>query len=154
MKPLRGLDDHAPGIISLWRPGPSSIERSAAPFHDWNERIATECFNFGPTLLAWLERHAPDIYRHILEADARSAIDRGHGNAIAQAYNHAILPLCNDRDLRTQIRWGWPISATASAARPKACGCPRRRACARRAESGARRGERLLVGRRAAAIDE
>ncbi len=109
------------------------VQDSAAPFHDWNERIATECygpngaarlkggqgriadivnnylhlsFNFGPTLLAWLERHAPDIYRHILEADARSANDRGHGNAIAQAYNHAILPLCNDRDLRTQIRWG------------------------------------------------
>jgi alpha-amylase/alpha-mannosidase (GH57 family) len=109
------------------------VQDSAAPFHDWNERIAAECygpngaarlkspngricdivnnyvhlsFNFGPTLLAWLERQTPEIYRSVLEADARSLAERGHGNAIAQAYNHAILPLCNDRDLRTQIRWG------------------------------------------------
>ncbi len=109
------------------------VQDSAAPFHDWNERIAAECygpngaarlkspngricdivnnyvhlsFNFGPTLLAWLERQNPEIYRSVLEADARSVVERGHGNAIAQAYNHAILPLCNDRDLRTQIRWG------------------------------------------------
>src|SRR5262249_40853653 len=106
---------------------------SASPFHDWNERITAECygpngaarlktdegrivdivnnyvhlsFNFGPTLLAWLERGAPDVYRRVIEADARSVRDRGHGNAIAQAYNHAILPLCSDRDLRTQLRWG------------------------------------------------
>jgi alpha-amylase/alpha-mannosidase (GH57 family) len=109
------------------------VQDSAAPFHDWNERIAAECygpngaarlkshsgricdivnnyvhlsFNFGPTLLAWLERQMPEIYRSVLEADARSVEERGHGNAIAQGYNHAILPLCNDRDLRTQIRWG------------------------------------------------
>jgi alpha-amylase/alpha-mannosidase (GH57 family) len=111
------------------------VERqdSARPFHDWNERIAAECytpnafarilddagrivsivnnyelmsFNFGPTLLSWLEEHAPDTYRRILEADARSRADRGFGNALAQAYNHAILPLCNERDRRTQIRWG------------------------------------------------
>ena len=109
------------------------VQDSAAPFHDWNERIAAECygpngaarlksssgricdivnnyvhlsFNFGPTLLAWLERQAPEIYRSVLDADARSLKERGHGNAIAQAYNHAILPLCNERDLRTQVRWG------------------------------------------------
>jgi hypothetical protein len=109
------------------------VQDSAAPFHDWNERIAAECygpngaarlkggdgricdivnnyvhlsFNFGPTLLAWLERQAPEVYRNVLEADARSVRERGHGNAIAQGYNHAILPLCNERDLRTQIRWG------------------------------------------------
>lgn len=111
------------------------VERqdSARPYHDWNERIAAECytpnafarilddegrivsivnnyelmsFNFGPTLLSWLERHAPDTYRRILEADRRSVAARGFGNAIAQAYNHAILPLCNERDRRTQIRWG------------------------------------------------
>ena len=103
------------------------VQDSAAPFHDWNERIAAECygpngaarlktaagrifdivnnykhlsFNFGPTLLAWLERRSQTIYRTILEADAQTR------NAIAQAYNHSILPLCNDRDLRTQIRWG------------------------------------------------
>jgi alpha-amylase/alpha-mannosidase (GH57 family) len=111
--------------------------------------------HFGPTLLAWLERHAPDIYRHILEADARSAIDRGHGNAIAQAYNHAILPLCNDRDLRTQIRWGVADFRHRFRRAPEGMWLPETaRACARRAESGARRGERLLVGRRAAAIDE
>ena len=111
------------------------VERqdSARPYHDWNERIAAECytpnafarilddsgliigivnnyelmsFNFGATLLSWLEAETPDTYRRILEADARSIVARGHGNAIAQAYNHAILPLCNERDRRTQIRWG------------------------------------------------
>ncbi|HEX6838456.1 MAG TPA: DUF3536 domain-containing protein, partial [Polyangia bacterium] len=111
------------------------VERqdSARPFHDWNERIAAECytpnafarilddegrivsivnnyelmsFNVGPTLLSWLEEHAPDTYRRILDADRRSVAARGFGNAIAQAYNHAILPLCNERDRRTQIRWG------------------------------------------------
>ena len=109
------------------------VQDSAAPFHDWNQRIVAECygpngaarlkstdgrirdivnnyvhlsFNFGPTLLAWLEREAPEVYLHVLEADARSVRERGHGNAIAQAYNHAILPLCNPRDLRTQLRWG------------------------------------------------
>lgn len=106
---------------------------SAAPFHDWNERIHAECygpnafallsdrgtqtetinnyanisFNFGPTLLSWLEQHHPETYRRVLEADRESAARlSGHGNAIAQAYGHAILPLCNERDLRTQIRWG------------------------------------------------
>jgi hypothetical protein len=100
---------------------------SAAPYHDWNERITAECyrpngwarilddhgrivaivdnyrrlsFNVGPTLLSWLEDHAPEVYSRIIEADRA-----GH-RAIAQAYGHAILPLCNDRDLRTQVRWG------------------------------------------------
>ncbi len=109
------------------------VQDTAAPFHDWNERIAAECygpnaaarlkngggyikdivnnyrhisFNFGPTLLAWMERSAPEIYRRVLEADAESVRRRGHGNAIAQAYAHAILPLANDRDRKTQIRWG------------------------------------------------
>jgi alpha-amylase/alpha-mannosidase (GH57 family) len=107
---------------------------SAAPFHDWNERIHSECyrpnafalisdpatgqsqtinnyanisFNFGPTLLSWLEQNHPDTYEQIIDADRQSALERdGHGNAIAQAYGHAILPLCNERDLRAQIRWG------------------------------------------------
>ena len=113
-----------------------AIERqdSAYPYHDWNERVAAECygpnadsrildeenriidivnnyekisFNFGPTLLAWLEKHKPEIYRKILEADQKS-IRRfgGHGSAIAQAYNHMILPLANRRDKRTQVIWG------------------------------------------------
>jgi alpha-amylase/alpha-mannosidase (GH57 family) len=102
---------------------------SARPFHDWNERIHAECywpnafvqngsevainnysnisFNFGPTLLSWLQEHHLGTYRRILEADRESIRRRsGHGNAIAQAYGHAILPLCNDRDRLTQIRWG------------------------------------------------
>jgi alpha-amylase/alpha-mannosidase (GH57 family) len=109
-------------------------EESAAPFHDWNERIAEECykpnaaarilddngligalknnydhlsFNYGPTLLRWMERHSPAAYRAILDADARSVrANGGHGNAMAQVYNHVILPLANERDKRTQIRWG------------------------------------------------
>jgi alpha-amylase/alpha-mannosidase (GH57 family) len=107
---------------------------SAAPFHDWNERIQAECyqpntsavisnpvtgesrainnyeyisFNFGPTLLSWLEQNHPNTYNQIFHADRASVLTHhGHGNAMAQAYGHAILPLCNDRDLRTQIRWG------------------------------------------------
>ena len=109
------------------------VQDSAEPFHDWNERIAAECyapngaarikdggdrivdivngyvhlsFNFGPTLLAWLERRRPDVYTLVLEADEASLARRGHGNALAQGYNHAILPLCSPRDRRTQIRWG------------------------------------------------
>jgi alpha-amylase/alpha-mannosidase (GH57 family) len=101
---------------------------SAAPFHDWNERIHAECygpnafvelsnrtinncanisFNFGPTLLSWLEQNHAETYQRIIQADLTSSLKYdGHGNAIAQAYGHAILPLCNERDLRTQIRWG------------------------------------------------
>ncbi len=113
-----------------------AIERqdSAYPYHDWNERIASECygpngssrildsegrieeivnnyskmsFNFGPTLLAWLERKAPEIYRAVLEADQQSRKNfSGHGSALAQAYNHMILPLANSRDKETQVNWG------------------------------------------------
>ena len=94
---------------------------SAAPFHDWNERIHDECyapnaavdnyarisFNFGPTLLSWLSEHHPETYQKILAADRESIAQRsGHGNAIAQAYGHAILPLCNERDRLTQVVWG------------------------------------------------
>lgn len=112
--PWTGIIDHQPG---------------AQPFHDWNERIHAECywpnafvqtgaeltinnyasisFNFGPTLLSWLQAHHLGTYQKILEADRESAKRRsGHGNAIAQAYGHAILPLCNDRDRLTQVLWG------------------------------------------------
>jgi alpha-amylase/alpha-mannosidase (GH57 family) len=109
------------------------VEPSATPFHDWNERITTECyrpngvarvydgqgrildivnnyqhlsFNFGPTLIGWLKGQAPDTYARILEADAQSLAALGHGNALAQAYNHAILPLSNSRDRETQVIWG------------------------------------------------
>ncbi len=109
-------------------------EDSAYPFHDWNERVTAECyepnaasrildserrivdivnnyervsFNFGPTLLSWMERRHPEIYRAILEADKKSrARFNGHGNALAQVYNHVIMPLANSRDKRTQVRWG------------------------------------------------
>ena len=101
--------------------GEVEAEPSAAPFHDWNERIHAECyapnaavnnyarmsFNFGATLLSWVEQHHPDTYQHILAADRESAARRnGHGNAIAQAYGHAILPLCNERDRLTHVVWG------------------------------------------------
>lgn len=113
--------------------GTIDAEPSAQPFHDWNERIHTECyqpntaarilnetgkerlvnnyvhisFDFGPTLLSWLERSHAETYVRIIAADAESARrNNGHGNAIAQAYNHPILPLSNDRDRHTQVRWG------------------------------------------------
>lgn len=107
---------------------------SAGQFHDWNERICAECyspnalarvlndkqelteltnnyarisFNFGPTLLSWMEKKEPEVYDAILEADRQSrAHFSGHGSAIAQSYNHIILPLANARDKETQIKWG------------------------------------------------
>ena len=110
------------------------IQESAAPWHDWNERVTEECygpnsaarifdeegwirrivnnysrisFNFGPTLLSWMERKRPQFYRSILEADKTgSRRFSGHGPAIAQAYNHIILPLANRRDKITQVLWG------------------------------------------------
>jgi alpha-amylase/alpha-mannosidase (GH57 family) len=109
------------------------LQDSAYPFHDWNERITAECyapngmsrildgrsiekitnnyahisFNFGPTLLAWMAEKEPETYQTILDADKESR-ERfsGHGSAIAQAYNHVILPLCDGRDKYTQICWG------------------------------------------------
>ncbi len=99
--------------------GEVEAEIGAAPYHDWNERITAECyapnadtlrkisFNFGPTLLWWLERRDPDTYAKIIDADRLSRGERGrHGNAIAQAYNHVIMPLATRRDKVTQVRWG------------------------------------------------
>ena len=103
--------------------GEVDLEVSARPYHDWNERITAECyaplgsgspstysrmsFNFGPTLLAWLETNSPEAYRAVIEADRASRTRfSGHGSAIAQAYNHAILPLANHRDKVTQVAWG------------------------------------------------
>lgn len=110
------------------------IQDSAYPYHDWNVRVAAECyvpnsasrildtegrimdivsnyakisFNFGPTLLSWMENHTPAAYRAIIEADRQSVESRsGHGNALAQVYNHIIMPLANRRDRRTQVIWG------------------------------------------------
>ncbi len=110
------------------------LQDSAYPYHDWNERITLECygantasrilnadrkiidivnnyarisFNFGPTLLSWLERNEPDVYRRVLDAD-RESMERfdGSGAALAQAYNHMIMPLANARDKQTQVIWG------------------------------------------------
>jgi alpha-amylase/alpha-mannosidase (GH57 family) len=109
-------------------------QESAYPYHDWNQRISAECyqpnavsrilddrnriaqivnnysrisFNFGPTLLSWLEWADPETYGLIIEADKESRQRfSGHGSAIAQGFNHAILPLCNQRDKVTQINWG------------------------------------------------
>ena len=110
------------------------LQDSAYPFHDWNERITAECyapnsasrildskgkivkitnnysrisFNFGPTLLSWMEDNAPHTYQAILDADriSREAFS-GHGSALAQAYNHMILPLASRRDKETQVLWG------------------------------------------------
>jgi len=110
------------------------LQDSAYPYHDWNERINAECyarnavsriidqtgkianignnyakisFNFGPTILSWMKGKEPDLYRRILEADQESLENfSGHGSAIAQAYNHMILPLADSRDKVTQVLWG------------------------------------------------
>jgi len=107
---------------------------SAAPYHDWNERVCAECyatngaarivdnknlitdivnnysrmsFNFGPTLLSWLKENAPRTYRMILDGERSSRKNfRGHSSAMAQVYNHIIMPLASTRDRVTQIRWG------------------------------------------------
>jgi alpha-amylase/alpha-mannosidase (GH57 family) len=107
---------------------------SAAPYHDWNERVCAECyatngaarivsnkdqivrivnnysrinFDFGPTLMSWLKENAPRTYRMILDGERRSRKNfNGHSSAMAQVYNHVIMPLANTRDRITQIRWG------------------------------------------------
>ena len=110
------------------------LQDNAYPYHDWNERIAAECyeqntvarilddqgnivqiinnftwisFSIGPMLMAWLEHHRPDVYQFILSADRESRPRfGGHGAAIAQVYNHVIMPLANRRDKETQVLWG------------------------------------------------
>lgn len=110
------------------------VQDSAAPYHDWNARITAECywpnaaarllgpkdriaaivnnyaslsFNFGPTLTAWFARREPELLTQIIAADRLSqAQHAGHGNAIAQVYGHAILPLATPRDKETQVAWG------------------------------------------------
>ena len=110
------------------------FQDSATPFHDWNERITKECynpnsvskivdnrnrildvvnnyekmsFNFGPTLLSWLEHNSPQTYERIIKADIESINEHnGHGNAMAQVYNHIIMPLANENDKQTQVKWG------------------------------------------------
>lgn len=110
------------------------LQESARPYHDWNKRITAECyrpntaarildkqgriidiinnysrmsFNFGPTLLSWMERNDPETYRAVIQSDIESR-DRfsGHGSAMAQCYNHMIMPLAAPEDKETQIIWG------------------------------------------------
>ena len=109
-------------------------QETASPYHDWNDRITAECyapnsaarivdrhnqiirilnnyahmsFNFGPTLLSWLEENAPRVHDAIVQADRRSQNRfSGHGSAMAQVYNHLIMPLASRRDRITQISWG------------------------------------------------
>jgi hypothetical protein len=76
------------------------------PDRGHRQQLPPPLLNFGPTLLAWLERWRPEIHARVVEADAQSLALRGHGNALAQGYSHAILPLCSPRDRLTQIRWG------------------------------------------------
>ncbi len=110
------------------------VQDSAHPYHDWNERISAECygpnsasrilnekgvikniinnysrisFNFGATLLSWMQVYDRETYDAIIEADRESVKNfGGHGSAMAQVYNHIILPLANKRDKETQIIWG------------------------------------------------
>ena len=114
--------------------GAIEFQDSAFPYHDWNERVCAECyapngasrildrqgriallvnnysrisFNFAPTLLSWLEEKAPWTYEQILAADEQSRKEfSGHGSALAQPYNHVILPLASERDKYTQVIWG------------------------------------------------
>jgi alpha-amylase/alpha-mannosidase (GH57 family) len=114
--------------------GTIGVQPSAAPYRDWNERITAECYapnaraeilgddgavtvrvnnyehvssDWGPTLLAWMEKHHPEVHQAVVDSDrvSRERHD-GHGNAVAHTYNHTILPLSNRRDKRTQILWG------------------------------------------------
>jgi alpha-amylase/alpha-mannosidase (GH57 family) len=123
---------YQPERLNPWT-GELDPEPTAAPDRDWNHRILRQCyrpnagarifdpagrverivnnyerlsFNMGPTLLGWLERQDPRTYARVLDGDFRSTLRLGHGNAMAQAYNHMILPLANERDRRTQILWG------------------------------------------------
>ena len=110
------------------------MQDSAYPYHDWNDRITAECYgtnaasrilgpdgriehivnnysrisyNFGPTLLSWMKKNHPNTYERVIAADRQSQeVFDGHGSALAQAYNHIIMPLANDRDRRTQVIWG------------------------------------------------
>lgn len=100
--------------------GSIPLEPGATPFANYNEKITSECYrpnaevgNFaamsydlGPTLASWLEQAHPDVYQRIIEADHAHMQRYGVGNAMAQAYNHTILPLASTRDKRTQILWG------------------------------------------------
>lgn len=95
-------------------------EYGAAPYHDFNEKINAECyrpnaargnfahisFDLGPTLASWLGQHDPETHQAMLGADRQHCVDTGAGNALAQAYNHTIMPLASAQEKRIQIAWG------------------------------------------------
>jgi len=133
------------------------VQDSAYPYHDWNERVTAECyrpngrarildeqgwierinnnyahisFNFGPTLLSWMAEYAPDAYAAVLSADRHSVdLNDGHGSALAQAYNHMIMPLANERDRRTQVLWGVRDFEHRFGRRPEGMWLPETAAC-------------------------
>src|SRR5581483_6898544 len=150
-------------------------EPSAAPDRDWNTRITRECyvpcaaarildargrlrevlsiyewtsFDFGPTLLAWLVPHAPEVVAALRRADAAARRRTGHGSAWAQPYAHPILPLASPADVRTQMLWGRRDFETVSAARPRACGCRRWRSTGRASRRSPTRASRSRCSRR------
>jgi alpha-amylase/alpha-mannosidase (GH57 family) len=132
--------------------GKVEVQEGAAPYHDWNQKITAECyapnlasrildsqgnilaimnnytlisFNFGPTLLSWMEMETPEVYKSVLEADKKSSSNfSGHGSAMAQAYNHMIMPLANWRDKKTQVLWGVADFAVRFKRRPEGMWLP------------------------------
>ncbi|MGE3109832.1 MAG: DUF3536 domain-containing protein, partial [Phycisphaerales bacterium] len=149
------------------------MQESAYPDHDWNERITRECyapnakarllddqgrikalvsnyermsFNFGPTLLAWMNDRAPTQYADIIRSDHESRKRfEGHGSAIAQGYNHTILPLCNDRDRRTQVIWGKRDFVRRFGREPEGMWMPETAACTSTLEALAEQGIRFTI---------
>ncbi len=159
-----------------------ALQAGALPWHNWNERIQDECyranacarilgehgvvervvnnyslmsFNIGPTLLSWMEEHDAATYARIIDADRRSA-ERfdGHGSAIAQAYNHIIMPLASDRDRRTQVRWGVDDFRMRFGREPEGMWLPETAVCTDSLEALAEHGIRftILAPHQAAAI--
>ena len=140
------------------------VQDSAAPYHDWNERVTAECyapntaarrvdeqnrvldivdnfekisFNVGPTLLAWLERHRPDVYGKILEADRTSVAARRRARRRAQVYNHMIAA-ASRRAKVTQVRWGLDDFRARFGREPEGSGCRRRRSTTSRSRCSPR----------------
>ncbi len=145
---------------------------SAHPYHDWNERITAECyrpnsaarvvdqtnhiidivdnyarmsFNFGPTLMSWLAVHAPEVHAAVIEADRASIQRFGRGSAMAQAYNHMIMPLASPRDRITQVRWGIADFERRFGRRPEGMWLPECAACTASLEALAAEGIAFTV---------
>ncbi len=157
------------------------MQLDAAPYHDWNERITDECyrtnavsrvlddagllsrvvnnyerisFNFGPTLMSWFDVASPETAAAIIEADRRSVERFGHGNAIAQCYNHLIMPLANNRDRRTQVLWGIADFEHRFGRKPDGMWLPESAVCTDSLEALAEHGIRFTIfaPRQAAAV--